>query len=720
MHATRLATLVIAALVASCSGGGGGQGSDDVARVAPALSFPSETIQAGDIALVRAFPNLPFSAPLVVTTAPGDATNLYVAQQGGLIRTFDGSDPSVSTGTAVLDLTDRTRANGEQGLLGLAFDPDFASNGFMYVNYSANANPDLDAGDSVIARFVVNRSTRVADRGSEVQLVRFADRFSNHNGGALAFGPDGLLYIASGDGGGGNDPDQNAQNLGELRGKILRIFPRGTAAQVVPTDNPFVATAGARGEIWAYGLRNPFRMSFDGNRLWAGDVGQGAAEEIDLIVKGGNYGWRKFEGTRLNVPGDAAIPDAIPPVFEYGRDQGQSVTGGRVYRGAAIPALVGRYIYGDFASGRVWALSESGGVFTDNVELTSTTKAPNPSSFGVDLAGEMLITCYDGFIYRLVPNTPGGGGQFPQRLSETGLFTNLATLRPAPGVVPYQPNAPFWSDGTRKQRWIAVPGTTSRIVFSDTGNWTFPVGTVTVKHFEITLAAPADTVKRLETRVFINTADDGWQGYTYRWNDAGTDAVLLPGAETVDLQVADGSGGSRNQTYDFPSRAQCLECHTSATGRVLGVRTNQLNGGSAGNQLDALNTAGYFDRDIGLPMQYAALPDPFGSAPLAQRARAYLETNCSQCHQPGGPTPVNMDLRAATAIAATQTVGVAGAGAAVGGATVRIVAGSKETSLAWTRMNTVTEGERMPPLSTHVIDVPGRDLIGQWIDAGAN
>ena len=725
MKFPRFPTLILAALLAACGGGGGGGGGQDVGlvRMAPALSFPSETIQAGDVALVKAFPGLQFNAPLAIKTAPGDTTHLYVAQQGGLLQTFDGSDPAVTAATVVLDLTDRTRANGEQGLLGIAFDPDYASNGFLYVNYSANANPNLDAGDSVISRFVVDRATRVANRASEVQLLRFADRFSNHNGGDLAFGPDGMLYISSGDGGSGNDPDQNAQNLNDLRGKILRIFPRGTAAQVVPANNPFVDVAGTRAEIWAYGLRNPFRMSFDGSRLWTGDVGQGAFEEIDLIVRGGNYGWRKFEGTRLNFPSDQEItPAPIAPIFQYGRDQGVSITGGRVYRGTMIPALVGRYIYGDFGSGRIWALSESGGAFTDNVELTSDVKAPNPSSFDVDLAGELLITCYDGYVYRLVPNSPspGGGGTFPQRLSETGLFSNLATLQPAPGVVPYIPNAPFWSDGTRKQRWIAVPGTTSPIAFSSTGNWAFPVGTVTVKHFEITLAAPAGAVKRLETRVFINTRDDGWQGYTYRWNDAGTDAVLLPGAETVELQVADGSGGTRNQTYEFPSRAQCLECHTSVTGRVLGVRTNQLNGGASGNQLDALNNAGYFASNIGAASSHPALPDPFGSAPLPARARAYLESNCSQCHQPGGPTPVNMDLRAATPIGSTNMVGVAGVGEPVGGATTRIVVGSKATSLVWTRMNTDVEAERMPPLSTHVIDAQGRDLIGAWIDAGAN
>lgn len=701
-------------LLTGCGGGGGGSGGSGLQRQAPQLSFPEDTVQDRTIDIVSAYPALSFSQPLSVQRAPGDATHLYVAQQDGLIRVFDASHPSSATSSVFLDLTDRTRSNGEQGLLGLAFDPDYGTNGFVYVNYSANHNPDVSAGDSVIARFTVpDRNARVADRDSEVQLLRFADRFSNHNGGDLAFGPDKLLYISTGDGGGINDPDNNAQNIEDLRGKILRIFPRGTPADIVPDDNPFVGTAG-RDEIWAYGLRNPFRMSFDGDRLWVGDVGQNTIEEIDLIVRGGNYGWRKFEGTRLNVADDPDIPHAIPPIHQYGRTEGTTVTGGRVYRGSAIPALVGRYVYGDFGLGTVWALSETSGVATDNVRIG---QVPNPSSFGLGLDGEILITAYDGKLYRPIP-AAGGGGTFPQTLSQTGLFADLATLRPARGVVPYEPNAPFWSDGAIKRRWIAVPGTTARITFSETGDWTFPAGTVTVKHFEIRLAN--GSTKRLETRVFLNTANDGWQGYTYRWNDAGTDATLLPGADTLELAVDDGNGGTRNQTYAFPSRAQCHQCHTTAAGKVLGIRTSQLNGGSDGNLLVALDQAGYFDRAVGDPASLPALPDPFGTASLESRARAYLETNCAHCHRPGGPTPVDMDLRASTPIGQTQTVDVMGLSGTVGGATVRIVAGDKDTSLVWTRMNSLVDGERMPPLSSHVIDARGLELIGNWIDAGAN
>lgn len=376
--------LLLAAMLCACGGGGSG-------------GFGEPPIDQ-QLALQPAYPGLSFDSPLAISAAPGDDTHLYVAQQGGLIRVFDASDETASAAPTFLDLRDRTRAAGEQGLLGLAFDPDYASNGHIYVYYNANVNPNTDTGDSVVARFTADRITRVADVSSEVQLLRFSQPFSNHNGGALAFGPEGRLYVASGDGGSANDPQNNAQNLGNLLGKILRIASDGS----IPADNPFVNTAGARGEIWAYGLRNPFRMSFDSadGRLWAGDVGQGSQEEIDLIQRGGNYGWRLYEGTRSNVnPDDVAFTEFVAPVFTYPRSQGRSVTGGVVYRGRALPSLVGRYVYGDFISGRVWVLTEAGGVATGNVEIGSL---PNPSSFGFDPDGEILVTAYDGMLYRLV------------------------------------------------------------------------------------------------------------------------------------------------------------------------------------------------------------------------------------------------------------------------------------------------------------------------------
>lgn len=355
-----------------------------------------------DLAIVPAFPDLSLPSPLAVSAAPGDDTHLYVATQGGVIYSFEAR-ADITTGEAdiFLDLSDRTRANGEQGLLGFEFHPDYASNGQVFSYYNANANPDIEIGDSVVAHYTANPSTRSADRTTEVELLRFTQPFQNHNGGDLAFGPDRMLYITSGDGGSSNDPNNNAQNVENLLGKILRIAPDGS----IPADNPLVDTPGARGEIWAYGLRNPFRFSFDPvtQRLWTGDVGQGAQEEIDIIRGCGNYGWRVYEGTQSNInPDGLPFEDFQAPVHTYPRDMGRSVTGGVVYRGSEFPDLHGRYIYGDFVSGRIWALSAtSEGDLIENIQIGS---APNPSSFGTGINSEPLITSFDGRIYHLVPS----------------------------------------------------------------------------------------------------------------------------------------------------------------------------------------------------------------------------------------------------------------------------------------------------------------------------
>lgn len=344
------------------------------------------------VALEVAFPNLRFANPLFLTHAGDGSNRLYVVEQAGRILVF-ANDPATEEAAVFLDIRDRVQAGGEMGLLGLAFDPGFAANGYFYVNYTTGS-----PRRTRVARFRVGADDPArADPASEQILLEFAQPFANHNGGMLAFGPDGKLYVACGDGGSANDPHDNGQRLDTLLGKILRLNPDGS----VPPDNPFVGQPGARGEIWAYGLRNPWRMSFDraSGRLWAADVGQDAREEIDLIVKGGNYGWRVYEGTRSNVnPENLPLSTFIAPVYEYGRDLGQSVTGGYVYRGAALPDFAGTYFYADYASGRVWALATGGDRATSNVQVAQVRW---PTSFGEDAAGELYITSFDGRIYRL-------------------------------------------------------------------------------------------------------------------------------------------------------------------------------------------------------------------------------------------------------------------------------------------------------------------------------
>ncbi len=366
---------LLSALVLSCGGGSGGP-------------------WAALYAVENAFPALSFSNPLFLTYAPGDATRLFVVEQRGTIQVFQ-NDAATTTTSVFLDIQGKVEAGGEKGLLGLAFDPGYATNGYLYVYYSAPGG----AADhrSIVARYQVTADPDVADPSSETILLEFEEPYGNHNGGCLAFGPDGHLYIASGDGGSGGDPQNNAQSLGTVLGKILRITNTGA----IPADNPFVGTGGARGEIWAYGLRNPWRFSFDRSTgdLWCGDVGQNEIEEIDLIEKGGNYGWRLFEGERTyNNPLGVDIATTVRPVVTYTHGVGSSVTGGYVYRGAAVPGLVGSYVYGDFGSGRLWALVWNGTSVVSNTEIAGV---PGPSSFGEDFAGELYICSFDGNIYRL-------------------------------------------------------------------------------------------------------------------------------------------------------------------------------------------------------------------------------------------------------------------------------------------------------------------------------
>ena len=710
--------LLIALL--ACPGCGDGDGESESFGMSRRitvtnLTFPTGVPQPSSLTPVVAFPNLAFDRPLFLTFAPDASDRLFVVEQAGRIHVLP-NDPSVTATQVFLDIRGRVNAGGEEGLLGLAFHPDYSANGFFYVYYSV-ASPRRIR----LSRFQVSADPDLADASSETIFLELDQPFSNHNGGMLAFGPDRMLYIASGDGGSGGDPQNNAQNLTNLLGKILRIDPAGT----VPPDNPFVGQGGGvRPEIWAYGLRNPWRFSFDRNTgdLWLGDVGQNEFEEVDIIVKGGNYGWRLFEGDQeFNNPTNEPPSSFNAPVLAYPHSEGRSVTGGYVYRGTALPSILGAYIYGDFTSDRIWALVYDGNQVISNTEVASVQ---SPSSFGEDAQGELYVCSFGGRIYRFEESGGGQGeGTFPEWLSDTGLFTDTANLVASPGVIEYDVNSPLWSDGALKRRWIAVPGIAT-IGFQAVGSWDFPSGTVIVKHFQLDVA-PGVT-QRLETRVLINH-DTGWQGYTYRWNIAQTDAQLLVGAETATFVVEDPAapGGQRDQTWYFPSRTDCLSCHTTAAGRVLGVRTYQLNrdfpySATVDNQLRAWNHIRLFDLDIGDHTAYGRLPEPLDMMEVTrERARSYLHVNCAQCHLPGGPTPVDLDFRFETptaqmnAVNSPSTTGLSNVPGSV-----RIDPGAKETSVVWELMRRL-DAARMPPFGSSLVDEEAVDLIGAWIDDGA-
>ena len=347
-----------------------------------------------------AFPNLSFSQPLYLTDA-GDGTNrLFVVEQGGTIRVFD-NDASTASMSTFLDISGRISSGGERGLLGLAFHPNYENNGYFYVNYTDGS------GDTIISRFEVSGTDPdQADPNSETLILQYDQPYSNHNGGHIAFGPDGYLYIASGDGGSGGDPENNGQDPSTLLGNILRIDVDGSQNgnnYAIPGNNPFVGNnQGYREEVYAYGLRNPWRFSFDSNdgRLFAADVGQNQYEEIDLIESGNNYGWNIMEGAHCYNSSNCDQTGLTLPIWEYDHGEGQSVTGGYVYRGSALSELVGLYIYGDFSSGKIWALDVSDTDNPSNSELLDSSF--NISSFGTDADNELYICSFDGNIYSLV------------------------------------------------------------------------------------------------------------------------------------------------------------------------------------------------------------------------------------------------------------------------------------------------------------------------------
>ncbi len=347
----------------------------------------------------KAFPNLSFVNPVGIYDANDNTNRLFVVQQNGDIQVFE-NDPDVDSFTTFLDYSSEVTAAGEQGLLGLAFHPNYLSNGYFYVYYIDENNKD-----SVISRLSVN-STDInkANESSEVELLRIPQPYTNHNGGQIAFGPDGYLYIGLGDGGGSYDPEGNGQNRSTLLGSILRIDVDTGFPYSIPISNPFYGnTDGYAEEFYAFGFRNPWRFSFDfgTENLWVADVGQNQWEEIDIVERGMNYGWNTREGSHDLYPG-TNVTEIVNPLWEYDHGQGNSITGGFVYRGNALSELQGKYIYGDYGSGRIWALEYSDGVVIHNTLLIDTTF--NIPSFGIDSDNELYICAFDGFIYKLVQN----------------------------------------------------------------------------------------------------------------------------------------------------------------------------------------------------------------------------------------------------------------------------------------------------------------------------
>ena len=649
----------------------------------------------------RAFPELSFNLPIAMVQAPGDDSVWYLVEKPGRILRF-ANDEGTDAVTEFVDISARVNSDpNEAGLLGIAFHPEFAANGKVYLSYTR------DNLVSQISAFTSGDGGLTLDPNSEERIFDIGQPFGNHNGGHIGFGPDGFLYIGFGDGGDRDDTAGTSQNVNSPLGAMLRIDVDGGDPYAIPADNPFAGGGGAP-EIYAWGLRNPWRWSFDRDTgdLWLADVGQDAFEEVNKIVRGGNYGWVLKEAFDCYTVGDPCDDlEVIDPIVAYPHAEGESITGGYVYRGDEIPTLAGSYVYGDFVSGRVWGLFPG----DDGLEAQMLFDAGvNISSFAQGADGEIHYLSYgDGAIHKLIPE-----GQvednFPRLLSETGCVDPEDPSRPASGLIPYGVNAALWSDGADKERHLALPDGAT-IALDENGKMTLPIGSVLVKTFAI-------DGRRLETRLLVRHDDGGWAGYTYEWNQAQTDATLLPAGKLIDLEQG---------SWAIPSRADCSACHTAAAGRTLGLELAQLNGdfvytstNRRSNQVATLAHIGLLEGITEIdPADAPALARPEDTSASAEnRARAYLHANCAHCHVEGGTGRGDSDMRWHLAFADTGLCnGEPSAGDLGVEGAVLLAPGEPERSLISLRPATLEPTRRMPPLASAAVDDVGLQAIDDWI-----
>lgn len=721
---------------------------------------------------VNAFPNLSFVDPLWITELPGSSEMLVMVKGGQIWRFPNDPGATVVQRSLVLNIADRLQIAPEMGLLRMVFHPQFGQAGSPHANdvflcYS-HRPPGAAASnyDNMwrISRFQWQPATGTIDPASEQVLIQQYDPDGWHNAGILAFDNAGFLLISAGDGGAANDFHGLSQKLDlGLFGGILRIDvdndparshpirrqpldlvdrkpagypPSFTQGYSIPNDNPWQDPGGGvLEEFHALGLRSPHSGHYDPvtGDLWVADVGQTRWEELNLIRREGNYGWPFLEGNHV-VTTQRPNPTygvVTPPVHTYSPVEGTSIIGGLRYRGTKWASeLGGKILIGDNTKGTL-----------SSVALRPAPSAPLKTQLVSGLGGSLFTglanICTDsaGEVYLIVLNGVGLDGgrimkldktgstpQPPQLLSQTGLFTDLTGLQPHADLIPYTVANPLWSDGALKKRWIVT--TASRPTAQATGNWTFQNGTVLVKHFEI----PVDEryphiTRKLETRVMVQTSNGGKYGITYKWNTAGTDAVLLENGAEEDIPVtlADGSGTVKHWSY--PSRSDCMSCHTPETGFAIGMRTHQLNltiahpeTGLPVNQLSYLGSSVVNGSVSSFTDNLRSAPLDDESMPLEHRIRSYLDSNCSHCHRPD--TGIGFfDARLETPLAAQNLIDAPLTGYFDMGPQGRYIKpGDALLSALHVRGASTTPGIAMPPLGKHEVDQQAMDLLRDYIE----
>jgi len=704
----------------------------------------------------RVFSKLTFASPTVLTSAPG-TRRLFVAEQKGKIYSIP-DDPNSTQADLMVDvqqLVDQLGSSDKRAyfldsVYGLTFHPEFAKNRLCYVCYvvgdkNAPGGIMLPDGTRVVSLRVSDDPPR-CDPKSETLIISWLQ--GGHNGGCLKFGPDGYLYVSTGDGGSAFPPDglNTGQDLSDLLASILRIdVDRREAgrAYAIPADNPFVSLPKVRGEVWAYGLRNPWKMSFDrhSGELWIGDVGWELWELVYRAKKGANCGWSLVEGRQpVHPEGRRGPTPVVSPTVEIPHIEGASITGGFVYRGTKFPELVGTYIFGDWETRRIWGVTVEADKVGGRRELVEPTV--RVVDFAEDSGGELFLLDYDqGTIHELVRSADDlKKHRFPRRLSETGLFDSVAEHQVAPGVIPFSINAEAWADYALAERFVAVPSLEPIKVharpqqvpgsqFSRTME--FPADTVLMKTLALEMTqGEAASRRKIETQLLHYDGRD-WRGYTYRWNDEQTDADLVRSdgdARTLQITDREAPGGRRLQSWRFASRAECARCHNPWAEHALAFNIHQLNRDhddelATDNQIAALRHIGLL-QDVGQGAEFVPKPPEelprlvnphLKSADLERRARSYLHVNCAHCHRFGGGGSAYVHLPFDVPIAEMKAVGQRPAQGTFGIPDAHLIApGDPYHSVLYFRMAKAGPGH-MPQIGSSIVDRRGLSLLRDWI-----
>ncbi|MBT6154197.1 MAG: hypothetical protein HOL01_11515 [Planctomycetaceae bacterium] len=656
-----------------------------------------------------AFPGVKFTLPTSLQELPG-MNRLMVTEIGGTIYSF-AKNKDVKQADRMLELND------EAAIFHATVHPSFEENKFIFVCYKRGEN-------TFVSRFKLAKSP-APKLNPKSEHVVMTWPSGGHNGGCIRFGKDGYLYISTGDGSGPNPPDGRTagQDVSNLFGAVLRIDvdrKSGDRNYSVPADNPFVDLAGARPEIWAYGLRNPWKFGVDSKtgNIFVADNGWESWEMVHQIVRGSNCGWPIMEARAVLRSEVKRGPTPIrPPVVDHPHSEANSVIGGPVYRGKKLPELDGSFIYGDYITGTIWGLkSEDGGSSYSSSTLVDTDQ--RITAFAEGSRGELFVLDYDytGQIYELLPSgLADTSAEFPRRLSQTGLFvagddgrfSPRGELKPAAGVVGYDVIAKRWMDGAEADRYVAIPNVGKILLASDNSKRaSYPDGTVFVKHLSL---PSSNRSSRLETQV-LHFEHDRWNAYAYLWNAAGTDAELVaPDGADLPLQIKNQSGTITEHTWHTSTVNECRLCHNAGSGFVLGFVPNQLRMNANSGIIAGASTIGEDDP--------SRLIDPHDATQsLNDRARSYLHANCSMCHHPGGNAIVSFYLRRELPFHELRTNKSTGIGTFGMRNAKLIVPGDPYRSVLMYRMSKLGYS-RMPYIGSRVIDSAGVKLIHDWIRA---